>query len=169
MDISTILILCSVFFAVTIIADIIRLVKFVIVSKSEGVLAVKLKVGKLTIPVVIVVIVIIAASVWGFNKADYLRNRGLFIEENISDTEFVEQFISREEADKGITINNPEVYILNEAENYKNQAKSLTCAFVFLLLLAADGVLTVVKSITVITNNGCRLSFIRTLCPFRGA
>ncbi len=166
MDVSILLIICSAFFAITIIADIIRLVKFVIVSKSEGVLAVKLKVGKFTIPVVIVVIVIIVSSVWGFNKADYLRDRGSFIEEKaISDPEYVEQFISRAEADTGITINDPEVYIRNEVEKYRNQAKSMTYAFVFLLLLAGDGVLTVLKSIVVITNNGCRLSFMKDVIP----
>ncbi len=152
-----IIILISIVFVVFIIVDIIHLVKFVTASKSEGVLVVKFYVSKFTIPTLVILIVLMAFSVWGFNKSDSYKNKASYLEEiNNSGSEYIEQYISMAEADAGITINDPEVYIRNEVEKLRNFADSLTLVSVFQLLVVIGGIISALKNFYVITNSGLR-------------
>lgn len=152
--------ICTVFFVIRTI----KVVKFAIECRREGV-------KKITLRINIGVIICVAFTVWFlwstvnyFCKANEMREAAKYAESKIG-TEYVGKFIEKQEQEKQIKIYNPEQYFLDFIGNVRALSAEAAGWGVSFLIMSIDGILTLIGFIEVITSRGYRHSGINDALP----
>ena len=142
-------------FSAILIVDLYKFVKFVIVSKQEGILAKKLSVNVFSFLIAGIAVFLFFRAGAGFHNASSLY-KGAAKAEALVGTEFVEYYAQQQEQKSGITITDPETYYLNSIEYSKKSAAIYLNTAIFMLLLGIDGIVRIIGGFNVITENGFR-------------
>lgn len=152
--------ICTVFFVIRTI----KVVKFAIECRREGV-------KKITLRINIGVIICVAFTVWFlwstvnyFCKANEMHEAAEYAESKIG-TVYVDKFIEKQELEKQIKIYNPEQYFLDFIGNIRALSAEAAGWGVAFLIMSIDGILSIIGLIEVITSKGYRHSGIKDALP----
>lgn len=151
---------CSVVFLV----QTVKIVKFAVTSRREGVKAAKLRISLPLIIVLALTIWFIWQTAYWFNRADECRKGAAYAESMIG-TDYVEYYVKQKEEEKGIVILDPEKYYFENIEYTKNMAFNYTWMAIGGIVWGIDGLLTIIGSIVVITKQGLRNISLKDTIP----